>query len=415
MAAARVVDADTARTAIAPLRRLLAATLQLGGLLVTVVGGHQPAVLSISDQHVSINGADAVQPHLFGVTAYEGGGLFNSRANGSAWLRRWGVTSVGLAAEFADFALPANLSEAELRQWLSVDGGGWNAFRDHRSDPAPRHLVAGWLSSIGGGGAEPSLYLYSGLPGVTDPGNPSGQGLPPPVNGTLWGVAAAAAVRLVRLAAAGSSTDVNTVHIGNEPNNFMWKYSNCSSTDASCALWEEFYSAAALTLKRELPGVRIGGPVLCWGPSGYNQLDQPDWYTWFLWSRPTIERGLREKTLDFFDFHAYTSDSLANRLLADVHTVAAMGSASTGGRVLLPSAITETSFVLPTGAVGRGEHFDLRTLPVARDILSLSSHPDKVIARQQHDMGFAPFRFDSVRNHSIFWSQFPSLFVPSLS
>ena len=40
------------------------------------------------------------------------------------------------------------------------------------------------------------------------------------------------------------------VHIGNEPNNFMWKYSNCSSTDASCALWEEFYSAAALTLKR---------------------------------------------------------------------------------------------------------------------------------------------------------------------
>ena len=120
-------------------------------------------------------------------------------------------------------------------------------------------------------------------------------------------------VRLVRLAAAGSSTDVNTVHIGNEPNNFMWKYSNCSSTDASCALWEEFYSAAALTLKRELPGVRIGGPVLCWGPSGYNQLDQPDWYTWFLWSRPTIERGLREKTLDFFDFRAYTSDSLANR------------------------------------------------------------------------------------------------------
>ena len=89
MAAARVVDADTARTAIAPLRRLLAATLQLGGLLVTVVGGHQPAVLSISDQHVSINGADAVQPHLFGVNAYEGGGLFNSRANGSAWLRRW--------------------------------------------------------------------------------------------------------------------------------------------------------------------------------------------------------------------------------------------------------------------------------------------------------------------------------------
>ena len=69
MAAARVVDADTARTAIAPLHRLLAATLQLGGLLVTVVGGHQPAVLSISDQHVSINGADAVQPHLFGVTA----------------------------------------------------------------------------------------------------------------------------------------------------------------------------------------------------------------------------------------------------------------------------------------------------------------------------------------------------------
>ena len=45
--------------------------------------------------------------------------------------------------------------------------------------------------------------------------------------------------------------------------------------------------------------------------------------------------------------------------------------------------------MLPTGAVGRGEHFDLRTLPVARDILSLSSHPDKVIARQQAAAGAA--------------------------
>ena len=37
------------------------------------------------------------------MTAYEGGGtVFNRGANGSAWLRQWGVESVGLAAEFSD-------------------------------------------------------------------------------------------------------------------------------------------------------------------------------------------------------------------------------------------------------------------------------------------------------------------------
>lgn len=135
--------------------------------------------------------------------------------------------------------------------------------------------------------------------------------------------------------------------VGNEPNNFMFRYANCSSTDPTCAPWEDFYSAAAATLKKEIPGIKIGGPVLCWGPSGYNQKGQPDWYTWHLWSKPTIQRGLREGTLDYFDFHAYSSDSFANRLLAGVHTVSAMGWATTGGKVLLTSAITETSFALP--------------------------------------------------------------------
>jgi hypothetical protein len=173
------------------------------------------AVVAIAD--VSINSVDTLQRRIFGVTAYEGGGIFNDRAKGSKWLRRWGVTSVGLAAEFSDFALPPNLTEAGLREWLSVDGGGWRAFRDHSTDPDPGHLVAGWLPSIVGGGAEPTLYLYSGLPGTMDPGDPSGaHGLPPPANGTLWGVAAAGVVRLVRHAVAASSgASVDMVHIGN--------------------------------------------------------------------------------------------------------------------------------------------------------------------------------------------------------
>jgi hypothetical protein len=175
------------------------------------------AVVAIADRYVSINSVDTLQRRIFGVTAYEGGGIFNDRAKGSKWLRRWGVTSVGLAAEFSDFALPPNLTEAGLREWLSVDGGGWRAFRDHSADPDPGHLVAGWLPSIVGGGAEPTLYLYSGLPGTMDPGDPSGaHGLPPPANGTLWGVAAAGVVRLVRHAVAASSgASVDMVHIGN--------------------------------------------------------------------------------------------------------------------------------------------------------------------------------------------------------
>eukprot|EP01047_Picozoa_sp_COSAG01_P037568 COSAG01_NODE_2993_length_6743_cov_9.073299_8_plen_177_part_00 len=56
---------------------------------------------------------------------------------------------------------------------------------------------------------------------------------------------------------------------------------------------------------------------------------------------------------------------------------------------LLLSKYIETQRQVP-----RGEHFRRRTLPVARDILSLSAHPDKVILRQQHDLGYAPFRFN---------------------
>jgi hypothetical protein len=359
-------------------------------LLLPLLRGAVPNMSAVAGGcYVEINGAGSVEPRLFGVTAYEGGGILNTD-EGEAWLREWGVTSLGSPALFQYFDLPANLSETQISQWLDVRGGGWRAFQ--QGSGSPGHLVAQWVPRIIHGGAEPFLYLYGGLPGSSDPGDPQGNGLDVPRNGTMWGAAAAGAIRLVRAAAANASSappppPIRFVHLANEPNNFMWKWPNCSCAAVgacSCDPWMDYYSAAATRIKAELPDIQIGGPVLCWGPGGENQRGQRDWYTWWLWSKPALSRGLREGTLDYFDFHAYDKYSLANRLLADVHTVAAFSRAETGGSVLLRSAITETSFALPASATAsRVEHFARRTLPIARDILSLAAHPDKVGGAKQ--------------------------------
>lgn len=72
-----------------------------------------PVKLSVADAIVSIShvseGGQAptsmLQENVFGVTAYEGGDLFETD-NGTKWLSEWGVNMVGFPLSLSNYNLP---------------------------------------------------------------------------------------------------------------------------------------------------------------------------------------------------------------------------------------------------------------------------------------------------------------------
>jgi hypothetical protein len=76
--------------------------------------GPRPTVtLSVADAIVSISHmtdggqqpVSTLQKNVFGVTAYEGGDLFESD-NGTEWLAEWGVDMVGFPLSLSNYNLP---------------------------------------------------------------------------------------------------------------------------------------------------------------------------------------------------------------------------------------------------------------------------------------------------------------------
>ena len=83
------------------------------------------AIVSIS--HMSEGGQDpssTLQENVFGVTAYEGGDLFETD-NGTEWLTEWGVNMVGFPLSLSNYNLP------QVRQILDTLPCGRFASRSH--------------------------------------------------------------------------------------------------------------------------------------------------------------------------------------------------------------------------------------------------------------------------------------------
>jgi hypothetical protein len=87
------------------------------------------AILAIGHRSKGLfSSASQVQRGLFGETAYEGGDLF---IDGSQWVERWGIDSVGFPLAVGDYNLPQPLlpNGSKILEW-----GGANTALAHVQD-----------------------------------------------------------------------------------------------------------------------------------------------------------------------------------------------------------------------------------------------------------------------------------------
>lgn len=148
-----------------------------------------------------------------------------------------------------------------------------------------------WIPTVTAGGAEGFAYMLGTLPEATDPGDPSTG--PLPKNATLYGVALAAMLQLARTA----DPTLRWAHIANEPNAHIFGL-------PAAEAYADFFTTAASVIKKSVPALNLGGPVLCW-PLTTNQPGQnPDWFTWSTWTQPLLDRAIPAGVLDFIDFHS---------------------------------------------------------------------------------------------------------------
>lgn len=317
---------------------------------------------------LSCNGAAAVPDGLFGVTAYAGA----SAAADPAWrdiLLRSGIRWAGLPAHptwlFGE-SLPAGFADG----WADSAAAG-----ERLDGPSPGYhiprSVRGWRDL----GIEPMVYLL-GYPAQLDGGiSADGKTRIPdfprdiPAAARMW----AEYVAWIRRA----DPALTWLHLGNESNAYWWKLQKYGKDYA------EVFNAVAAAVKARNPGVRIGGPVPCWGPSWPPaQPGTADWYTWTQWTEPFIAASGRQ--LDFFDFHLYEAGPGVGD--EEVQTVANAMWLATGERK--PVLITEYGVYLkPEDLRSAARVWSRRIDPWQRQLMDfLDYQADTVLSLQPHDL-----------------------------
>ena len=365
---------------------------------------------------------------VFGITAYEGGNVFQNIA-GSSWARQWGIESVGIPISIGNYNLKqpnfangskqtscpgaVNIIEAELRAWWDPSNSNGATRPFHGPWPYGIYPWGNWIENIVAGGCEPFVYLLGNTWGNgncnTDLGGP-------PRNSTLWGIAQGLSFKL----AQQEYPRLKYAHIGNEPNAGWFKEVPVDTG----GVFARFFRDASLGIKTVVDA-KIGGAVLCWGPlDGTPELSQWDWLTSLIDACTHIQRSPSNpkgsNALDFVDFHACAchdqrpspltlisppalvflvpltqflplaadgnGEENGNRVLSEIHMVAAYSDARHA--LHMPSAITETSVALAGRAnwTNRSFHFGHRTLPRLRQIMAVLAHPDKMLLVQEHDL-----------------------------
>lgn len=324
-----------------------------------------PGVTVRADQALCVNGYERIEGGVFGLTAYEGADWVET-PEGRGYYRAWGVESVGIPVPF-EWLVPkgqAPMDAAAVDAWFDrEDGAPWYATR-YPGPGTDRYVAGRILPALAADGVEPWAYLLNVVPGSAD-----ANGLPADFD--FWARFAGRTVGLL----ARVEPRLRYVHVGNEPN-ASWFKSGMGGRD-----YARLFTAAARSIRERAPGVRVGGPVLCWPPTWPpSQEGQEDWYTWETWTRPVIDGCGAD--LAFLDWHAYDVD--ARTLEGEVHIVTAYARTRQGR--WLRSAITETNYTLLRSAwADRPTHYRLRALPLARQTMMALRNPDKLFTRQVHD------------------------------
>jgi hypothetical protein len=323
-------------------------------------------VIVHSDTIQEINGVSAIPDGLFGITAYDGA----ATSTDSPWLpilRRSGIRWAGLPGDsrwvFAKDAHPAAgwADSPEALNRLDHPLGGY---------AIPQCLRA-WRDL----GIEPMLYLL-GYPdslngGMATAGKPSITDFPkdPLAAGEMW----AEYVALMRRA----DPQLTWLHLGNEPN-ASWFQQGHDGRE-----WATIFRAVATAVRERNPGVKIGGPTLCWPLSWPPaQAGSASWYTWKQWAEPLIAQVGDQ--LDFVDFHLY--DASASVGVEEVQTIVNALWLSTGKRI--PVMISEYGVYLkPEDIASPARVWRRRVASWQEQVMAfLDLQPDLLLSLQPHDL-----------------------------
>lgn len=326
------------------------------------------------DTACEVNGVSVVPDGLFGVTAYNG----PETATDERWralLIDSGLRWVGIPGN-PGWLLPPEAPPGFAAGWADTPAGA--AFLDHRRGG---YHIPSCLQAWRDIGIEPMLYLgFKGIFKWSDGGDgkPRHPKLPSrfPVSpldieraATEW----AEYVALLKRVDPG----LTWIHLENEPNAHWFRFGKGGADYAA------IFKEVAKGIKNRNPGVKVGGPVLCWPPSfPPNQKGFASWYTWESYTMPLIETAGEE--LDFFDFHLYGGSSTLG--MEEVQTVANAMWLETGLRK--PVLITEYGAYLTDDDMSSVERvWEKRVAPWQRQVMDfLDVQPDKVISLQSHDL-----------------------------
>jgi hypothetical protein len=310
------------------------ATIMTWFALCGVVWADPVEIVVRLDTAREVNGVSIVPDGLFGVTAYNGPEI----ATDERWrtlLMDSGLRWVGMPAA-PDWLLPPEAPPGFAAGWADTPAGA--AFLDQRRRG---YHIPSCLKAWRDIGVEPMLYL--GFEGIfkwpdSGDGKPRPEAMPPlfpvsPRDIERAAVEWAEYVALFRRVDPG----LTWVHLENEPNADWFKWRKGGQDYAT------IFKEVAHAIKTRNPGVKVGGPVLCWPPSwSPSQYRDSPWYTWGGWTLPLIETA--GKQLDFFDFHLYGGSSSLG--MEEVQTVANAMWLETGRRK--PVLITEYGAYLRT-------------------------------------------------------------------
>jgi len=354
------------------LRIVAALWVTAGG---SAFGGDAVEVSVRVDTAREVNGVSVVPDGIFGITAYEG----QERATDERWsalFQNSGMRWVGLGGHTG--WLPAEPPPGFAAGWADTPVGASSLDR-----AGPGYHTPGCVKAFRDIGIE--SMLYAGMRGIwkwpdSGDGKPRPESMPPTFPLTARDVERAAVewgeyVALLKRVDPG----LTWIHLENEPNAHWFRY-GIKQGDPD---YFTMFRAVAKGIKARNPGVKVGGPVLCWPPSWPpNQIGYPSWYTWDSWTMPLIETAGDD--LDFFDFHLYSGGSTIG--LEEVQTVANAMWLKSGQRK--PVLITEHGTYLTDDDMRFVERvWEKRIALWQLQVMDfLDFQPDKVISLQSHDL-----------------------------
>ena len=169
-------------------------------------------------------------------------------------------------------------------------------------------------------------------------------------------------------------------HIWNEPNAHFWQ------NDKNGTYYEYFYNKMASNLKSKFSeyNLKFGGPVT-WCPATRGNTWEDYFLPLFDMNHDALNSG-NDLLLDFFDYHAYDSRGIWDITVTNINAINNYNWIYNKYNIL--TSITETNQAIANSSdfFNGTEHWQIRTLINAAQIIALSHYPNKIDERHMFDL-----------------------------